>query len=126
MLASVLQAASSGASLGLFINAGAAVNTMLRSRRTPLDLAIIKGNHERIYPTLLRAGATLSYETATTPQPSGRPSTYLRKVHAAGDFRTYERTHLNAIAATFIPKLPLLPPEMVRRVVEYAFHVGDY
>ena len=33
---------------------------------------------------------------------------------------------LNAIAATFIPKLPLLPPEMVRRVVEYAFHVGDY
>ena len=39
---------------------------------------------------------------------------------------THERAHLNAIAATFIPKLPLLPPEMVRRVVEYAFHVGDY
>ena len=31
-----------------------------------------------------------------------------------------------AIAATFIPKLPLLPPEMIRRVAEYAFHVGDY
>ena len=50
----------------------------------------------------------------------------IRKVHAARGFRTYERTHLNAIAATFVPKLPLLPPEMVRRVVEYAFHVGDY
>ena len=50
----------------------------------------------------------------------------MQKVRAAGDFRTYERAHLNAIAATFIPKLPLLPPEMVRRVVEYAFHVGDY
>ena len=45
---------------------------------------------------------------------------------AAGDFRTYERNHLNAITATFVPKFPRLPPEMVRRVVEYAFHVGDY
>ena len=54
------------------------------------------------------------------------PSSYLRKVRAAGGIRAYERTHLNAIAATFIPKLPLLPPEMIRRVVEYAFHVGDY
>ena len=50
----------------------------------------------------------------------------IRKVRAAGGIRAYERTNLNAIAATFIPKLPLLPPEMVRRVVEYAFHVGDY
>ena len=51
---------------------------------------------------------------------------YLRKIRAARGFNKYERTHLNAIAATFIPKLPLLPPEMIRRVVEYAFHVGDY
>ena len=51
---------------------------------------------------------------------------YIQKVIAAGGIKNYERTHLNAIAATFIPKLPLLPPEMVRRVVEYAFHVGDY
>ena len=28
--------------------------------------------------------------------------------------------------ATFVPKLPVLPPELVRRVVEYAFHTGDY
>ena len=82
-----------------------------------MDLAIIKGNQERIYPTLLRAGATYSQETTDA---------YLQKVRAAGGFKKYERTHLNAIAATFIPKLPLLPPEMVRRVVEYAFHVGDY
>ena len=51
---------------------------------------------------------------------------YIQKVIAAGGIKNYERTHLNAIAATFIPKLPLLPPEMVRRVVECAFHVGDY
>ena len=45
---------------------------------------------------------------------------------AAGSLQNYERAHLDALAATFIPKLPLLPPELVRRVVEYAFHVGDY
>ena len=53
-------------------------------------------------------------------------SVYLRKVRAAGGIKKYERAHLNALAATFLPKLPSLPPEMVRRVVEYAFHVGDY
>ena len=40
-------------------------------------------------------------------------------------FQNYERAHLNAIAATFAAKLPL-PKELVRLVVEYAFHVGDY
>jgi len=47
-------------------------------------------------------------------------------VIAAGSFQNYERAHLNALAATFLPKLPSLPPELVRRVVAYAFHVGDY
>ena len=45
----------------------------------------------------------------------------------AGGFRAYERNRLNALAAIFAPKLPRrLPPELVRRVVEYAFHAGDY
>ena len=92
-----------------------------------MDYAIKKANQQRIYPTLLRAGATLSEETAERKQGYfGEPSSYLRKVRKAGGIKKYERTHLNAIAATFIPKLPLLPPEMIRRVVEYAFHVGDY
>ena len=71
----------------------------------------------RIYPILLRGGATLPAET---------DDAYLLKVRAAGGFRQHERNHLNALAATFLPKLPSLPPELVRRVVEYAFHVGDY
>ena len=50
----------------------------------------------------------------------------MQKVRAAGGFRAYERAHLDALAATFLPKLPRLPPELVRRVVAYAFHVGDY
>ena len=52
---------------------------------------------------------------------------YLRKVRAAGGIKKYERAHLNAFTASFAPKFShLLPPELVRRVVEYAFHVGDY
>jgi len=52
---------------------------------------------------------------------------YLKHVAAAGGYRNYERNHLNALSATFAPKLShLLPPEMVRRVVEYAFDVGGH
>ena len=51
---------------------------------------------------------------------------YMRKIVKAGSFKQYERNHLTAITATFVPKFPRLPPEMVRHVVEYAFHVGDY
>ena len=45
---------------------------------------------------------------------------------AAGGIDHYARNHLNALAKTFTPKLAHLPPEIVRLVVEYAFHVGDY
>ena len=45
---------------------------------------------------------------------------------AAGGFGRHERNHLNALAATFAPHFAQLPPEIVRLVVEYAFHVGDY
>ena len=44
------------------------------------------------------------------------------------DIGRYERTHLDALVATFAPKFAhrSLPPEMVRRVAEYAFHAGFY
>ena len=59
--------------------------------------------------------------------PAHPTAAYLRKVRAAGGIKKYERAHLNALAATFAPKFShLLPPELVRRVAEYAFHVGDY
>ena len=67
---------------------------------------------------LLRAGAALPAETEDD---------YLRKVIAAGSFRNYERAHLNALAGIFAPKFSrLLPPEMVRRVLEFAYPVGDH
>ena len=105
----------------LLIKAGAAADAEARSGRTPLYFAMDRGQ-QPIYPILLRAGSPLlvaGFSVSRLPR-------YLRRVIAAGDFRTYERNHLNAITATFVPKFPRLPPELVRRVVEYAFHAGDY
>ena len=45
---------------------------------------------------------------------------------AAGGFETYKRIHLDALAATFASHFAHLPPEIVRLVVKYAFHVGYY
>ena len=100
------------------ISAGADVNMRNRSGYTPLESGIVSRNMDKLYPIFFRAGAAL---------PTGIVSVaYVRKIQAAGGFKRYEQNHLNAITATFVPKFPVLPPEMVRRVVEYAFHVGDY
>ena len=95
--------------------------TTLAGGSTALDMALMQGHQQRIYPLLLRAGATHSQGTTCD-------NAYLRKVRAAGGFKKYERNHLNAITAIFVPKFAhrSLPPEMVRRVVECAFRVGDY
>ena len=107
----------------VLIRKGAAVNVG-PSGRTPLNyaaggcMAYSRRRRRRLVPILLRAGAALPARLWG--------NAYLRKVRAAGGFRTYERNHLNALSAAFLAKFPSLPPEMVRRVVEFAFHVGDY
>ena len=50
---------------------------------------------------------------------------YLQKVIAAGGIKDYERIHLATLTATVKSKLRL-PACPARRVVEYAFHVGNY
>ena len=80
-----------------------------------MDLAVDRSRH-RLCPIFLRAGAN----------PHTYTNVYLQKVITAGNFPAYARNHLNALTNTFAPKLPVLPPELVRRVIEYAFHVGDY
>ena len=100
------------------ISAGADVNLRNRAGVTPLEAGIFSRNMDKMYPIFFRAGAAL---------PTGTSVAYVQKIRAAGGFKRYERNHLNAITATFAPKLShVLPPELVRRVVEYAFHVGDY
>ena len=97
------------------------VNARDGQGRTALDKLIehCQRHSSGIYllPILVRAGAWVPAQTTNA---------YIRKVIAAGGIRQYERNHLNALTATFAPKFAHLPKELVRRVVEYAFHVGDY
>ena len=45
----------------------------------------------------------------------------------AGSFKNYESAHLTTLANTLSPKLAhLLPPELVRKVVEFYLHAGFY
>ena len=103
----------------------------------PLDL-VVKGivedpgpmpQIERALPLLLRAGAifpTPYYSGLLSAGDAGDPLlSYLDRVLAAGGFRRYEQRHINALAATFGPKLGL-PPEIARVVVAFYAHCGFY
>ena len=117
------------------VSAGAEVNPRDDSGRTLLEKYwdLSEDAALKIYPILFRAGTALPTREHLIPghtdrhRGTGTCVAYVRKIRAAGGFKRYERNHLNAITATFAPKLShVLPPELVRRVVEYAFHVGDY
>ena len=104
--------------IALLLRAGAAVNP---SETRPLGKAWLNPS---LYPILLRAGATC-------PIPA-HPDPYLAKILKAGGFRgngfqNYERARRNAMNAMFIPKFAhLLPPELVRRVVEFYWLHAPY
>ena len=85
-----------------------------------------------MYPILLRAGADLPAET---------DHPYIQKVIDAGGWARYESLHLDKLTAMLTPKLPTdgrrcsrrrlsplrrLPPEVLRKIVAYAFHAGYY
>ena len=107
---------------------------------TPLEFAAAdKSNHtntapclHRVWPILLRAGADL---------PAEADDPYLQKVIDAGGWANYERRHRDKLTAMLTPKdhtderrrsrrrlspLRRLPPEVLRRIVAYAFHAGYY
>ena len=90
----------------------------------------ISNKRRRLYPLLLRAGAALPAPgTQQWEMIQSYPFLiYLKHVAAAGGYRNYERDHLNSLANIFSPKFSCrgLPPEMVRRIVEYAFDVGAH
>ena len=43
-----------------------------------------------------------------------------------GTFATYEKAHRAKLTATFAPKFPQLPAEIVPTIVAFAFHTGWY
>ena len=126
----------------LLIRAGASVTAIDVFGDTPLSLAISEAEGclgrdlaaiRRVYPVLLAAGAALPAE-ASDP--------YLQRVIAAGSFANYARLHLDRLTAMLTPKpvpadgprrsrrrlspLRRVPPEVLRRIVAFAFHVGYY
>ena len=120
------------------LSAGASVNAkciwMDRGIEvTPIELLVLKSGERdlkvgrRLYPLLLKAGATLPTAAAQPPMKYQNVlrDPYLRRIVGAGGFPAYERRHVNALAATFGPKLGLLP-EIARVVVAFAFHCGFY
>ena len=72
-------------------------------------------NRRRTSPLFLRAGAEL---------PTDNTDPYIVRVKNAGGFKKYAQAHLARIA--LILETPLLPPELVRKVLEFWLHAGYY
>ena len=77
----------------------------------------------RVYPVLLAAGA---------PLPTEARDTYLLRVMQAGSFANYARRQLDTLTLMLTPRrgpsspLRLVPPEVLRKIAAFAFHVGYY
>jgi len=50
---------------------------------------------------------------------------YIERIRNAGGFKKYAQAHLARITAILAPT-PRLPPEMVRKIVEFWLHAGYY
>ena len=99
----------------VLLAAGAALDVRSDSGRTPLDMALDQ-NIRRVWPLLLRAGAEI---------PTNNTHPYAERVRNAGGFKRYEQAHLARITSILAPT-PRLPPEMVRKIVEFWLHAGYY
>ena len=94
---------------------GPSVNARDSSGETPFDVAL--SHHcRRIWPLFLRAGAEI---------PIDETHQYIVRVRNAGGFQKYAQAHLARITAILAPT-PRLPPEMVRKIVEFWLHAGYY
>ena len=128
----------------MLLRAGAAVNAENEVGDTPLVYSLrsweCNSGCHRVWPILLRAGASLP----TDPDHFIKylPRQYMQKVIDAGGWANYERRHLDKLTAMLTPTptptdgrrrsrrrlspLRRVPPEVIRRIVAYAFHAGYY
>ena len=98
----------------VLLAAGASQN--LRDYRgwTPFGVALYY-SIRRTWPLFLRAGAEI---------PTDNTDPYIVRVRNAGGWKKYEQAHLARM--TSILETPLLPPELVRKVLEFWLHAGYY
>ena len=99
----------------VLLAAGADINVRSNSGLTPFDYAI-SHNCRRAWPLFLRAGAEI---------PTDSTDPYIVRIRNAGGFKKYEQQHLARITSILAPT-PRLPPEMVRKIVEFWLHAGYY
>ena len=102
-------------SVELLLKAGAAVNVRSETGSTPFAVALRRGDNRRMWPLFLRAGADI---------PTNNTDPYIVRVRNAGGFKRYEQAHLARITA--ILETPMLPPELVRKILEFWLHAGYY
>ena len=118
VLAKAALTGSAGA-VRMLISAGAVANSRA------LQSALLSGK-QRNCTLLLRAGAAIPwrvYEGTFRPDP--QTLAYVRRVRATwGGFKAYEKAHRQHLAAIFLAKFPVLPVEMLERIVEFSFNVG--
>ena len=110
-------AASRGslACVEVLLAAGADVNVRSTNWGTPFGTALAQ-DHRRMIALYLRAGAEI---------PINETHPYILRVRNAGGWKKYEQAHLARITAILAPT-PRLPPEMVRKIVEFWLHAGFY
>ena len=100
----------------VLLAAGADIDAISSSGGSPFDIALspLYGDR-RLWPLFLRAGAEI---------PTDNTDPYIVRVRNAGGWKKYEQAHLARI--TSILETPLLPPELVRKVLEFWLHAGFY
>ena len=119
--------------ISLLCKAGASVDALHADFGTVLEHAVWV-NHRRLWPFFFRLGLAHPRPPRLMPNPGITPTCYaprrahpyLGKIEAAGGWKKYERAHLRALSATFVPKFPRLPAEIVPLIVQFWAHVGDY
>ena len=88
----------------------------------PVNVALLPYvRYHRTWPLFLRAGADIP--TDNTHAQFRDP--YIVRVRNAGGWKKYEQAHLARITSILAPT-PRLPPEMVRKIVEFWLHAGNY
>ena len=70
-------------------------------------------------------GLLVLLEAAGAEIPTNNTDPYIVRVRNAGGFKKYEQAHLSRITSILAPT-PLLPPELVRKVLEFWLHAGYY
>ena len=127
-------------SVEVLLAAGASLNLReIHNGNTPFDVALhygTGGGHatpeqrarsRRTWPLFLRAGAqvpAIYTDNMGAEVPTDNMDPYLVRVRNAGGFQRYSQQHLARI--TSILETPLLPPELVRKVLEFWLHAGYY